>query len=58
MESTTRQLTAEEQRLVDAQIRVTLVSLHRRYAELDRITGKTAAERYEEARQRIQAKQC
>ena len=49
----TRQLTDDEQRLLDAQIRATLASLHRRYAELDRLTGKTSAERYEEARRSL-----
>ena len=49
----TRQLTEEEQRLLEAQRRVALISIHRRYAELDRITGKTAAERFEEARRSL-----
>ena len=48
-----RQLTEEEQRLLEAQVRATLASLHRRYAELDRLTGKTSAERYEEARRSL-----
>ena len=51
----TRQLTEEEQRLLEARRRVALVSLLRRYAELDRITGKTAAERFEEARRSLRA---
>ena len=50
-----RQLTEEEQRLLEAQRRVALISIHRRYAELDRITGKTAAERFEEARRSLRA---
>lgn len=43
----------EETRLLEARLRNSLAALHRRYDALDKLTGKTAAERLEAARQRL-----
>ena len=56
MPTRSQPLTEAEQRLMESQIRNALAQLRRRYDELDRLTGKNAAERYEEAQQRRAAK--
>ena len=46
----------EEARLLEARLRNALVAMHRRYDALDKLTGKTAAERLEAARQQLAAR--